>query len=167
MDKRTICEALYALPSGAVVRRKKSVLPSIVVIVAGVAGIVLYYMMRDNLSNNLASSLILSAGGVLLVGLLMLSTALTDKEGRPVLSQTGEPLRYTERYYPIERKAEVRQLIEDGSLKRLLSVADGSVSGIAVAIYHTSDLRIVAAQAYEYVDFEYRPVSSVKVIEKG
>lgn len=165
MDKSTICEALYALPSGAVVRRKKSLIPSIAVLAAGVVLVVLYFLMLDTMSNNLSSSLILVGGGTLLVGLLMFTTRLVDKEGCPALKASGEKLQYVERYFPIERRAEVQRLIEEGSIKRLCAAPDGQVSGIAVAIYHSADRRFAAMQAYEYVGFEYQPITPVKVIE--
>lgn len=166
MDKSTICEALYALPSGAVVRRSKSLIPSIAVMTVGIALVVLYYMARNTMSDNLASSLILFAGGAVLIGLLMLITRLSDKLGTPALKATGEKLRYVERYFPIERRGEVQRLIDEGSLKRLFAAPEGQVSGIAVAIYHSANLQFAAVQAYEYVGFEYQPITPVKVIEQ-
>lgn len=166
MDKSTICEALYALPSGAVVRRKKSLIPSILVTVAGVALVVLYYMTLDSLSNNLSSSLVLIAGAAILVGLLMLTTRLTDKVGTPALQRTGEKLRYVERYFPIERRAEIQRYVEEGSIRRLMAAPEGQVSGVAVVIYHSTDLSFAAVQAYEYAGFEYQPVTQLKVIER-
>ena len=164
MDKISLCEAMYALPSGVVVRRKKSLFPSIAVMVAGVALVVLYFMMREGWSNNLATSVILIAGGALLVGLLMLVSRLTDKEGCPCLAATGETLRYVERYFPLERRAEIKHYIEEGSLKRLFAAPDGEVSGIAVAIYHSADKQFAAMQAYEYIGFEYRPITAVRIV---
>ena len=155
---------MYALQGGVVVRRKKSLIPSIAVIAAGLLLVVLYYMNIDGWSNNFASSVILVAGGTLLVGLLMACTRLMDKEGRPVLAGTGESLRYVERYFPIEQRAEIQRYIDEGSLKRLFAAPDGQVSGIAVAIYHSKDQQFAAMQAYEYIGFEYRPITGVKII---
>ena len=164
MDKISLCEAMYALPGGVVVRRKKRLLPSIAVIVVGVALVVLYFMMRESWSNNLSSSLVLVAGATLLVGLLMLTTRLTDKDGRPCLAATGEPLRYVERYFPVERRAEIKHLVEEGALKRLFASPDGQVSGIAGAIYHSADKQFAAIQAYEYLGFEYRAITAVRIM---
>ena len=164
MDKISLCEAMYALPCGVVVRRKKSLFPSIAVMVAGIALVVLYFMMREGWSNNLASSVILIAGGALLVGLLMLVSRLTDKEGCPALAATGEKLRYVERYFPLERRAEIQRYIDEGALNRLFATPEGQVSGISVAIYHSADRKFAAIQAYEYIGFEYRPITGVKVL---
>lgn len=167
MDKNLLCEALYALPSGAVVRRNKSCVAALMVSAVGVALVVGYYMTLDTLSNNLSSSLILLAGGTLLIGLLMLCTRLTDKQGCPALKSTGEKLHYVERYFPLERRIEVQRNIEEGSLARLLAAPEGQVSGIGVAIYHSADRKVVAMQAYEYAGFEYKPITEVKIVEQA
>lgn len=166
MDKNTLCEAMYALPSGVVVRRKKSYLPSLAILAVGVALIVLYFLMHSNWSNNLASSLILVAGAAVLIGGLMFVTRLTDREGRPALAATGKPLRYVERYFRVEQRAEISRLVEEGSLARLFATPDGQVSGIAVALYHSPDGAFAAMQAYEYIDFEYRAITPIKIVER-
>lgn len=164
MDKHTICEAMYALQGGVVVRRQKSLIPSIIVIAVGVALVVLYFTKMESWSNNLASSVILVAGATLLVGLLMACTRLADKEGYPVLSRTGKPLRYVERFFPAERRTEVQRYVEEGSLKRVAALPEGEASAIAVAIYHSADGRFSAMQAYEYVGFEYLPITAIKIV---
>ncbi|MBR5850084.1 MAG: hypothetical protein IKZ12_03380 [Alistipes sp.] len=165
MDKNLLCEAMYALQSGVVVRRKKSLLPSIAVLGAGIALIVLYFLMRANWSNNFASSMVLLAGMVALIGLLMVISRLTDSEGCPWFSTTNEPLRYMERYFPIERRGEIQRLVNEGAFKRLLAMDSNDVSGIAVAIYHSKDGSFATMQAYEYIDFEYRPITNIKIVE--
>ena len=165
MDKNMLCEALYALPSGVVVRRKKSLAPAIYTLAFGLILLALYFMRLDQISNNLSSSLILLTGGVLLIGLLMMLSRIVDKEGVPVLTKTGKRLRYVERYFPIDERNYVQQLIDQGALRHLLSLSDNSVSGISVAMYYSEDKHIAAMQAYEYISFEYRPITGIKVIE--
>lgn len=164
MDKNNLSEALYALPGGVVVRRKKSPVLSLVVLTIGIGLIVLYFFTKDAMGDNLASSLIMAAGAVTLVGGLMLTSCLVDTEGKPTIQATGERLRYKELYFPQEQRAEVQRLIDEGSVKRLLAANNGQSSGIAIAIYHTADLRIASMQAYEYIGYEYRPITSIKVI---
>ncbi|MBO5188360.1 MAG: hypothetical protein J6B59_03615 [Alistipes sp.] len=164
MDKNMLCEALYALPSGVIVRRKKSFVMPAIVLVAGLALVTIYYLKLDAMSNNLSSSLILIAGGTLLIGLLMVANRLFDREGCPALAATGEKLRYVERYFPLERRAEIQRYIDEGALNRLFMASEGEVSGISVAIYHSADRKFAAMQAYEYIGFEYRPITGVKVI---
>lgn len=164
MDKNNLSEALYALPGGVVVRRKKSPVLSLVVLAIGIGLIVLYFFTKDTMGDNLASSLIMAAGAITLVGGLMLTSCLVDTEGKPAIQATGERLRYKELYFPQEQRAEVQRLIDEGLIKRILAATNGQSSGIAVAIYHTSDLRIASMQAYEYIGYEYRPITGIKVI---
>lgn len=164
MDKNNLSEALYALPGGVVVRRKKSPVLSLVVLAIGIGLIVLYFFTKDTMGDNLASSLIMAAGAITLVGGLMLTSCLVDTEGKPAIQATGERLRYKELYFPQEQRAKVQRLIDEGLIKRILAATNGQSSGIAVAIYHTSDLRIASMQAYEYIGYEYRPITGIKVI---
>lgn len=164
MDKNNLSEALYALPGGVVVRRKKSPVLSFMVLAIGIGLIVLYFFTKDTMGDNLASSLIMAAGAITLVGGLMLTSCLVDTEGKPAIQATGEQLHYKELYFPQEQRAEVQRLIDEGLIKRILAATNGQSSGIAVAIYHTSDLRIASMQAYEYIGYEYRPITGIKVI---
>lgn len=165
MDKHNLCEAMYALQSGAVVRRKKSLLPTVAVLMIGLLLVVLYSMIEEQLSKNLSSSLMLATGVVVMVGLLMLATRLSDREGCPALAATGERLRYAEYYFPIERRKEVQRYIDEGALMRLMAATENQNSGIGVAIYHSTDRTFAAMQAYEYIGFEYRPITGIKIVE--
>lgn len=164
MDKNNLSEALYALPGGVVVRRKKSPVLSLVVLAIGIGLIVLYFFTKDTMGDNLASSLIMAAGAVTLVGGLMLTSCLVDTEGRPVIQATGERLRYKELYFPQEQRAEVQRLIDEGSVKRILATTSSQSSSIAVAIFYSAELHVVSMQAYEYIGYEYRPITGIKVI---
>ena len=156
---------MYALQSGAIVRRKKSFLPSVIVLIVGLLMVILYNMIDDQLGKNLSSSLVLVIGMVVMVGLLMLTTRLCDREGCPALAATGERLRYAEHYFPVERRSEVQRYIDEGSLTRLIASTDNQHSGIGVAIYHSADRAFAAMQAYEYIGYEYRPITGVKIVE--
>lgn len=165
MDKNNLSEALYALPGGVVVRRKKSLVVPLVVLALGLGLIVLYYFTQDAMGDNLASSLTMLAGATTLVGGLMLTSALVDHEGKPAIQATGERLRYKEIYFPLEQRAEVQRFIDEGSIKRILASNASQSSGIVVAIYHSADLRLASMQAYEYIGYEYRPITGIKVVQ--
>lgn len=160
MDKKSICEVMYALPDGIVVRHKKSYILPIVVFLVGVALVVLSYTM--GLSNDAHSSMILVAGGTVIVGILMICNRIFDTEGRPWHTPTNSPLRNEERFFPVEKRNEVRRYVEEGSLKRIIAADKSQVSGIAVCVYRTEDCSFGAMQAYEYVGYEYRPITPVK-----
>ena len=55
-------------------------------------------------------------------------------------------------------------MVDNRLLKRLLATKSGQVSGIAVAIYYADDKEFGVMQAYEYIDFEYRPITLVRIV---
>lgn len=164
MDKNMLCEALYALPSGVVVRRKKSLMPSIGVLIFGLILLSIYFVNLDSMSNNCSSSLVLVAGATLLVAVLMLLTRIFDVDGQPVLAATGKKLRYQECYFPPEKRSEIQRLVDEGALRHLLTMHEGSVSSIGVAVLYSEDKTVAAMQAFEYISFEYRPITGIRII---
>ena len=153
MDKKTLCEAMYALPGEVVVRRPKKKLYAVVTLVAALLMLAATSLMSDSLSVNLHSSAILVALSVLSIGIIWLLVLLFDKQGVPVLKKTGRELRN-----------EVLRMVDNRLLKRLLATKSGQVSGIAVAIYYADDKEFGVMQAYEYIDFEYRPITLVRMV---
>lgn len=168
MDKKTICEAMYALPSGVVVRHKKSLIVPILILAIGIALVALNYVLDvEAYSADFSSSLLLIAGATIIVGLLMLCTRIVDSEGQPWHSPSNAPLKYEERFYPTEQRHEILRLVDEAAYLKLLANDKGSVSGIAVAIYRSSDLSFVAMQAYEYLDYEYHPVTGIRCLDRS
>ena len=101
MDKKTLCEAMYALPGEVVVRRPKKKLYAVVTLVAALLMLAATSLMSDSLSVNLHSSAILVALSALSIGIIWLLVLLFDKQGVPVLKKTGRELRYEERYFTV------------------------------------------------------------------
>lgn len=78
-----------------------------------------------------------------------------DTEPASVASTVGRAVERT-------TSNEVRRFVEEGSLKRIIAADTKQASGIAVAIYRTEDCSFGVMQAYEYVGYEYRPITPVK-----
>lgn len=169
MDKKMICESLYASQSDVVVRRKKSyILPALILLLGIVLVVANYTLEVENLSSDVSSALLLAAGATLLVGALMLISRIFDREGEPWHLPTNKPLKYEERFFPLEEREKICGLIDAGSYLKLVATDTGALSGIGVAVYRTQDLSLVAMQAYEYLDYEYRPITEVRcVVRKG
>ena len=62
MDRNKICEAMYALPGGVVVKRRKSQLRAAVLFIAGVALVVVNNMYGAELTNNMRSAIVFIGG---------------------------------------------------------------------------------------------------------
>lgn len=165
MNKNELCEAICALPDGAIVRRRKSLFMPVVLLLAGAAMIVANNVSGAELTNNLRSALVFVGGTVAVVGLMLLLTrifgggALYHKEAKSFL-------RYEELYFDRTFWREVTSYVEDGDMKRLHALDRSRVPAVAVAIYATPDRRFAAMQAFEYTDLEYRPLSGLKVVTR-
>lgn len=168
MDKKSICEAMYALPSGVVVRRKKNQIVPLLILAVGIGMVVLNYGLDvEAQSADVSASLMLVAGATIIVGLLMCLSRLFDSEGYPWHTPTRRPLRYEERFYPIEQRNEIQRMVDEAAYLRLVAADTKRTSGITVAIYRSEDQRFAAMQAYEYIDYEYRPITGIRVMEKN
>jgi hypothetical protein len=49
-------------------------------------------------------------------------------------------------------------------LRHLLTMHEGSVSSIGVAVLYSEDKTVAAMQAFEYISFEYRPITGIRII---
>ena len=168
MDKKSICEAMYALPSGVVVRRKRTIGMPLLILAIGIGVVAINYGMDiEAQSADFSSSLLLIAGATIIVGLLLLLSRLFDREGYPWHTPTRRPLRYEERFYPVELRNEVQRMVDEAAYLRLVAADTKRTSGIAVAIYRSEDKRFAAMQAYEYIDYEYHPITGIRAMEKN
>ena len=83
MDKIKICEAMYALPGGVVVKRRKSQLRAAVLFIAGVALVVVNNMYGAELTNNMRSAIVFIGGLLILSGMVMAAIQLFGSGGVP------------------------------------------------------------------------------------
>lgn len=165
MNKNEICEALCALPGGAVVRRRKPFSMPLVMLFAGAALIVANRIWGAGLNNDLRSALVF-VGGVLAIVGLMTTLARLFGGGVPYHTEAEAYLRYEELYFDRKWLREVASYVESGDVKRLRALERSRVPAVAVALYATPDGRFSAMQAFEYADLEYRPLSGLKVVNR-
>lgn len=165
MNKNEICEAICALPDGAVVRRHKSFWMPVVLLLAGAALIAVNQVSGAELTNNLRSALVFVGGTLAVVGLMVMLVRIFGG-GVPYHEQTKSYLRYEELYFDRKWWREVASYVEGGDVKRLRALERSRVPAVAVAMYSTPDGRFSAMQAFEYADLEYRPMSELKVVNR-
>ena len=166
MDKNKICEAMYALPEGLVVKRRKSLLSAILLIALGVTFIVLNKFYADSMSHNLQSALVFSGGVLLVLGVIVGSIRLFGSGGDPYYKGDNTRLCYNELYFDRLSRDEVLSVIREGAVKRLFDLPHIDVPAIVVVVYRTIDCRFAVMQAYEYVDLEYRPLTNLEVVNR-
>lgn len=165
MDKNKICEAMYALPGGVVVKRRKSQLLPAVLFLAGVALVVVNNIYGAELTNNVRSSIVFVGGSLVVAGMVMAAIQLFGSGGVPFHKDKRCYLIFEELYFDRGIRADVVQAIEDGAVDRLLGLARATVPALTVALYRTPDNRFASMQAYEYADLEYKPLTRLKIVD--
>ena len=166
MDRNKICEAMYALPGGVVVKRRKSQLRAAVLFIAGVALVVVNNMYGAELTNNMRSAIVF--GGLLILsGMVMAAIQLFGSGGVPFHKDKHCYLVFEELYFDRGVRADVVQSVEDGAVDRLLGLARANVPALTVALYRTPDNSFAAMQAFEYADLEYKPLTRLNIVDKA
>ena len=165
MDKNKICEALYALPGGVVIKRRKSQAVPALLFVAGAALLVAESACRAGLSNDLRSAAVLGGGILVLAGMIAAAFRMAGSGGAPYHGGARCFLRYEELYFDRSGRDEVIRAVDEGAAERLLGMKRAQVPALAVALYRTPDCRFVAMQAFEYADLEYKRLTDLKVVD--
>lgn len=166
MYKHNICEALYALPSGRVVARRRTVIKPVSIVLLGIALLLIDHFAVEQRGEALSLSLILAGITLLIYGIARFFVTLTSKESIPYDSTRSSYLRYRERYYDRSLLAALCQAIDSGDTKALELMPTTNVSAILLAQYRSGDGSIEAYAIYEYVEEEYRAVGEPKIIER-
>lgn len=166
MDKKQICEAMYALPGGVVERRRKSPVTPIILTLIGVATIVLTNMYKAELNVNANSSLVVVGWGLVITGVAWLGTQIIGSNSVPYHNGAKSNLRYEELYFDRSLRGEVLEAVAEGNIVRLLGMKRHDIPAMTVALYRTLDCRFTAMQAFEYLDLEYKPLSDLKIVDR-
>lgn len=166
MDKDKICEALYALSKDVVVRRRKPLYIPMALFAAGTLGVALNGLYSSEISNNLQSAIVFIGGTIALLGLILLASRLLGNEGAPYHIEEQCYLRYEELYFDHNELDQVVNDINAGAIDLILNGRHTNIPAVAVALYHTPSNRFVAMQTFVYTDFEYRPLTDLRVIRR-
>lgn len=164
MAKYDMCEAMCALPNNVVTMRRRSLVMPIAVFFVGVACFVVNgFLEGGSEMSNIKSAIVLFGAIFVLVGGAICLMRLGD--GGMALWHTGEKcfLKKEELKFRKEDKTQVVDLVKRGDFTTLRSVNAGNVSAIVVMLWSTPSEGFVAAQAFEYIDWEMEPISELSV----
>lgn len=166
MDKNKICEALYALPGGVVVKRRKSMVVPAVLFVVGAAMIVVNNIYGAELTNNLRSAVVFTGGILAIAGMIAAAAQTFGSGGVPFHKENRSYLLYEELYFDRGVRSEVMQSVDEGAVEQLFGMKHAQVPAVAVAVYRTPDNRFAAMQAFEYAELEYKPLTRLKIVDR-
>ena len=167
MSKYDMCEALYALPGGVVVRRRKPIAMPTALLVAGVVFLIINSQIEASAEMmNLKSALVLFGAVMAVVGAVILTLRMTGGAGAPYHAADGCYLKCKELKFNKEKSAHLRDLVNRGDFTTLRSLPEDGVSAVTVVMYSSPRSGFCAAQVFEYFELELRAVSELKVTDK-
>lgn len=162
MSKYDMREAIYSQSEGAIVPRSKSVVWPVVVTMVGVGLLVLNAMIEATVQNgNLKSALLLFGAVFAIAGVVMVVVRLSGASKAPYCVKDGCFLDKKELKFAKEQKNIVVDLLCKGDFATLRSLKQSDVSALTVVEYSSPKSRVVACQAFEYLELELRPVSDL------
>ena len=167
MSKYDMCEALYALPGGVVVKRRKPIAMPTALLVAGVALLIINSQIEASAEMmNLKSALVLFGAVAAVVGAVIMVLRMMGGAGVPYHAADGCYLKCKELKFNKEKSAHLRDLVNRGDFTTLRSLPEDGVSAVTVVMYSSPRSGFCAAQVFEYFELELRAVSQLKVTDK-
>ena len=150
---------IYAQTEGAIIPRRRSVVVPIMVLVLGIVLLVLTAVIESTVENgNLRSALMLFGAIFAVVGLVIIVSRLSGASRAPYCVKDGCILDKKELKFAKEQKNIVVDLLRKGDFATLRSLEQSDVSALTVVEYSSPKSRVVACQAFEYLELELRPV---------
>ena len=167
MSKYDMCEALYALPGGVVVKRRKPIAMPAALLVAGVALLIINSQIEASAEMmNLKSALVRFGAVMAVVGAVILALRMMGGAGAPYHAADGCYLKCKELKFNKEKRAHLRDLVNRGDFTTLRSLPEDGVSAVTVVMYSSPRSGFCAAQVFEYFELELRAVSQLRVTDK-
>ena len=165
MSKIDIVEALYALPDGVVVPRRKSCLIPLVILLAGVLLFVVNNTIPKSVDyTNLKSAVVLFGAVFVILGVVLLVLRMGKGGLAPFHAKDGCFLAKRVLKFEKQKQAQVVEFVKSGDIESLCNMPTDDVSVVTVVVYSSPKSSFCAVQPYEYHDFELHPLCGLKVI---
>lgn len=162
MSKYDMREMIYAQADGAIVPRQKSIVWPVAMTVVGAGLLVLNGMIEATVQNgNLKSALLLFGAVFAIAGIVIVVVRLSGASKAPYCVKDRCFLVKKELKFTKEQKNIVVDLLRKGDFVTLRSIGQSDVSALVVMEYSSPKSRVVACQAFEYVELELRPISDL------
>ena len=167
MDRNIICEALYALPEGRVVARRKSIVSPLFTAIVGIVLLVINFTLIDDSAGALAMTLMVAGITMIAYGLIVSIARACSSASIPYDTKSKRYMKYRERYFERTMLNPLRKAIANGDNEALETMPTTNVSAITLAEYYTPDGKLAAYAIYEYADMDVqRIVGDVHIVAK-
>ena len=153
------------MPNGVVQPRRRPIKRPVITAIVGVALLITALLMPSTKEGMLEMALIIGGGALLLYGLCVVMMRYINHDTAPYHTPSRSYMSYRERYYTIDKSAELKAAIADKDYNRLEAVETSNISTLIVAECRSKDGSIVALALYEYAIFEHLMVDRVTIIQ--
>ena len=166
MIRKEICEALYALPDGVVLPRRRSVVCHIVIALVGVAVLLANFLFVTNSASTLSMLLVVVGGALVLYGAVVAMMRLASGDKVPYHTVSKSYMQGRERFYSRDNLAELREAVAMHDVARIDKVPTSSVSALTLVECRSKDGALLALALYEYVEYEDRLMGDVVIVRR-
>ena len=153
------------MPNGVVQPRRRPIKRPVITAIMGVALLITALLMPSTKEGMLEMALIIGGGALLLYGLCVVMMRYINHDTAPYHTPSRSYMSYRERYYTIDKSAELKAAIAAKDYNRLEAVETSNISTLIVAECRSKDGSIVALALYEYAIFEHLMVDRVTIIQ--
>lgn len=159
-----ICEALYALPGGVVVERRRSMMKPIAYLCLGIVLCIINFVAVED--KNGALGMLLMVCGIALVayGIFAIIARFAASEGVPYDTEARRYMVRRERYFDHELLKPLSDAVARGDREAIDSMPTTNVARLTLVEYRTPGTNRTAWAIYEYVDFSNRLYGEVKIV---
>ena len=153
------------MPNGVVQPRRRPIKRPVITAIVGVALLITALLMPSTKEGMLEMALIIGGGVLMLYGLCVVMMRYINHDTAPYHTPSRSYMSYRERYYTIDKSAELKAAIADKDYNRFEAVETSNISTLIVAECRSKDGSIVALALYEYAIFEHLMVDRVTIIQ--
>lgn len=153
-----ICKALYALPGGVVVPRRRTATTPIIITLLGAALLVINFVAVEDSAGATAMTLITAGATLLLYGLVTTIIRLKSKTTVPYDVEAKCYMHHRERYYEHELLPALRKAVTSNDAEAIEDMPTSNIAAIILIEYRTPGGRRSAYAMYEYKEFDYKPI---------
>lgn len=159
-----ICEALYALPGGVVVARRRSMMKPIVYLCLGIVLCIINFVAVEDKNGALGMLLMVCGISLVAYGIFAIIARFADSEGVPYDTEARRYMVRRERYFDHELLKPLSDAVARGDREAIDSMPTTNVARLTLVEYRTPGTNRTAWAIYEYVDFSNRLYGEVKIL---
>ena len=159
-----VCEALYALPGGAVTPRRRPIVKPVAIAILGLVLLAIDVVaVADDMD---ALSMLLIVAGIALAcyGAVVSLVRLCGDDRVPYHLPSRGYMSRTERYYHRDQLFYIEAALARGDRAAIDAMPTTNVAMVTLVGYHAADDSLDAYALYEYVDMETRIIGDVKIM---